>query len=777
MHKHGLIGMVIVSSALVAQGETKFARPQVQLAPQKRAEAVLPPAVPSLQGAVPMRLAAEKAPGIEGGSAPRAPGELVFDTVDGVQWVAADGYKASFSASGTNFVPFLGSAASRNWPLAMHLVAARIAGEELGVAAKAPHREDRTVRFDHGSTVESFELRDHTIEHSFRFDVLPKRGELVLEIGIATELSVTQRDGGFDFTGPDGSLHYGRAVAIDADGDRVDVESRCDGESIRLVVPASFVAKAHLPLLIDPVIGSIGIADTRSKEIRSTDLCWTEVDGTFVMCFESVFSTADSDVYARALDATMTPTGSLLSIDLTSNSWRKPRIASLTYEHRHLVVAEMSVSNAAPFSVAGRTIDTSSAPTTGSQFLVVHQGVPNSNDGQCMNPDVGGDPAAPTVYFNVVFEREFSPTDHDIQMVLLDRDGARVGSFVTLDSSTAFEHHPVISKCDGTAPTGEQAWAVVYRRDSLATSQGHLRASLIEWDGTIRTFNNAVTFPITGTTPRFDGGYDVSTPTVSEAGSRYLVAETRADGPSAALRIHATVFDRNANLVVPTTLIQANERVLTWDCSEPAVDSDGCRYVLAWRNQFSATTPQDDDVLVRTWAVIGSTLVAQDGAAPGFSSDAEYGPAVVARHSGDGPAVRYGVAWGRDLGASQWRIQTALYEGRGFGGVTWRNTGCGNVGMITLGSPALGEHLQLQLWGTGVFFGVLAGLQASVPFPDCACTLGVNGQAFSGSIFDFTVPCNPSLVGGVVSFQPFAVGGGTCFSAVGLGNTADVTIE
>ena len=111
MHKHGLIGMVIVSSALVAQGETKFARPQVQLAPQKRAEAVLPPAVPSLQGAVPMRLAAEKAPGIEGGSAPRAPGELVFDTVDGVQWVAADGYKASFSASGTNFVPFLGSAA------------------------------------------------------------------------------------------------------------------------------------------------------------------------------------------------------------------------------------------------------------------------------------------------------------------------------------------------------------------------------------------------------------------------------------------------------------------------------------------------------------------------------------------------------------------------------------------------------------------------------------------------------------------------------------------
>ncbi len=264
---------------------------------------------------------------------------------------------------------------------------------------------------------------------------------------------------------------------------------------------------------------------------------------------------------------------------------------------------------------------------------------------------------------------------------------------------------------------------------------------------------------------------------MSAAGSRYLVAETRADGPSAALRIHATVFDRDANIVVPTTMIQANESVLTWDCSEPAVDSDGCRYVLAWRNQFDANNPQDDDVLVRTWGVVGSGLVAQDGAAPGFSNDPEYGPAVVARHSGDGQSVRYGIAWARSMPASQWRIQTADYEGRGYGGVAWRSTGCGGVGLTTHGEPTLGANFDLLVSGNGAFVGVLAGLPASVPFPDCACTLGVSGNALLGGIFSFTIPCNAALVGGVVSFQAFVVGGGSCFSAVALGNTADVTIE
>jgi hypothetical protein len=77
---------------------------------------------------------------------------------DGSLWVRGSTYKAQVSSAGLTFLPFLGSQASRNWPLSLQLVAARVGERDLPLEPRARvARDGDTLALDHGSLRE--ELR------------------------------------------------------------------------------------------------------------------------------------------------------------------------------------------------------------------------------------------------------------------------------------------------------------------------------------------------------------------------------------------------------------------------------------------------------------------------------------------------------------------------------------------------------------------------------------------------------------------------------------------
>ncbi|MFO1052696.1 MAG: hypothetical protein U1F36_10825 [Planctomycetota bacterium] len=754
MQKQALLGMVIVSSVLVAQGETKFGRPQD---PATKTAALRPEEVSRLL--------------------PRD--RILFDQVDGSLWAAADRYKVGFSRRGASFVPSLGSEAVHDWPATFRLEGARIADTRLELADKDPQRVATTVRYDRGTLVENYDLSPEGMEQSFRFDSLPARGEMVLSLGVSTELEMRTDGAGIDFRGPDGGFRYGKAVAIDAKGDSVPVEERLSGSVIELVVPASFVEKAALPLVIDPMIGSMFVAHGDTKQIDSVDMGWSPIDGTCTICYERHYSQTDSDVYLLALNSSLTTVLSYAIVDASTTSWRNCRVASITASQCHLVVAEVSTANVSPFTImARRAVMTNGNLVLDAALQIAGPGVPANHAGDCLSPDVGGDPSNGTGSFTIVWERQYSVVDHDIEMRRVDGTGALMTSTsTTLDNSTSYESGPVISKWNGTVPGLPQKWAVVYLRRSLATGIGYLRASIIGKDGIPANFGPDTSIQITGTTPVTFGGYDVSSASDDTTGRRFLVAHTVL-GANNVRTIFGVVFDSTGAIQVGDQEILYNESLPLEDVRNPAVDCDGCRFAVEYTRVFNSAT-HDEDLLVKTFGVVGNSLIAQESEAVAISSDFEGSPAIIARKgNGAGNAtVDYAMAWNHEIDPSNWNLETQRYEGRGVGGFAIRAAGCSGVVLSYGGSPQLGRHVTFHVSSPNGILGLLAGLPMSIAFPDCSCLLAVNGQAYTGTDFDFLVPCNAALVGGTVSFQAFGVAAGSCLGSIGLTDAVDVTMQ
>lgn len=758
---------LILTAVLAAQSAPKLAEPEP--GPSPRA-----PVLPSARQ-LPAR---DKVMPVFGAVPPlRDDGFLAAHDDEGVT-VSSGSWKARFTVTGPTFVPYLGAQARMNHEAGFRLEAVRVADKPLELAKSFPScvNEGQTghVHYDRVAVVERYEFREAGIEQSFHFPELARRGELCIDIAVDTALAVRVIDGELELRGEAGSFRYGRAVAIDGDGDRIAVETRWQDGRIRLVVPGDFVAKADLPLVVDPMIGNAQSGYFDSHELRSVDIAWCESVQRWFVCNERVWSQTDSDVYVRVFDANLVPVGGTLVVDNSGTSWRNCAIAALDASSRCLVVAEVSAQNQSPFTIRGRMVLGGGTPGLEAPFDVAGANVPGSASGDRLVPDVGGDPSAAPAYFTVVCERVYSASDHDIELRQVNFDGTLRDAPVLLDASTSNEHSPRISKSCGM-PSGEaQSFAVVYRRGATGIGNGHLRAAIVDWDGALHQFGSPARphFAVTGTNLNSFDSFDVSSPTEDASERRFMLVEKRIDPATQQHAILATVFGSHSSMWVPATVVvDGGSRGLR----SPVVDSDGCRFALAYVLEYTAT---DDDVHVRTFAVDGSTLAQHDSdVVSNFTDHDELSPAIASRRSGGGERMRHGTAWLHDDGAST-VVRIQGYEARGSGGVGTRTTGCGNVTLSSSGTPALGVQLAFQVGGSGSLFGILYGAPASLPIPGCAgCTLGVDGLIHADADLSLTVPCTPSLYGGVMSFQGFSLGGGSCLGAIGLSNTIDVTVR
>jgi hypothetical protein len=505
---------------------------------------------------------------------------------DGAIWARGRDWKAKFDAHGATFIPFLGSDAPRNYPLRLELVHATRGGTPLAIANAEPSLDGDDLSIEHGALREVFHATPDALEQTFVVSSLTGEGDLVLEIATASELAASaDAAGGFRFANERGGVRYGRATAIDANGERLTLADELVNGSLVLRVPSSFLAHAALPLTIDPVMQTNSITNGAAIDLLP-DIAADGVNLDYMVVYEEIYSSNDADVYSVSTDGFGAPTpGTTAYIDFTSDSWAIPKIAFNALHQTFLTVAQVIPSGGSAPYIRGR------ARSATSTFTYAQQTLNGAEQGDKFYVDVGGDPelTGPT-YFFAAWTRNYAPNDWDIHARLIDFDGTPLGtSVIFLDDTTAFDWHPRVSKTDGRAPFFSQTWNVVWMREQHTQfgDYDEVWGSQVRWDGGI--VNS--TFDITS-------GFE----------SSYPVASSPLDAGSASARPYAVAWfsglqnDHDVTLArMQGTSVQTTENVnhidggdFTEDQTYPEVDTDGAHIVVAYLESYNHSTSDFD---------------------------------------------------------------------------------------------------------------------------------------------------------------------------------------
>lgn len=521
-------------------------------------------------------------------------GLLLFDEPgDGALWVlGGEAYKVRFGSDGPAYLPYFGALAPRNFPLELRLEEVRVGARRLDFEPEvAPARRAELVSYDRGSLVESYRLTSETMEQLFHFDHVPTGGDLTLRIAVTTELEGRATDEGLEFSSEHGLVRYSRAVAFDAAGARCTLETTFEDGAIRITVPAAFLARAVLPLTIDPILQTTFI-DTDPASVGSNlDVAYDSGTDRYCIVWQRAFSATDHDVFCQLFDANLIPVpASTASIDFTNDLWELPRIASNIVAHQFLVVCQTSANGTSPFTVRGRTRQ------AGSNSIGAPFEVSAGQMGDKLRPDVGGDPTSiPQTYYCVVWERRVSAQDHDIHYQLVDPNGSLFfpSAQVIDNSSGSLDRFVSISKSNGRAPLDSQRWNVAWQRN-FGPGDEDIYGAQIAWNGNLATS----TFPI-DTSALDDRAPQVSSPLSGGTGEReYLVVYERHQPTGS--RIQGRALRGNLPVTSSTNLSALQSDPAGADQFHPSVDSDGNVFVLLYA-EHAPGPPQPNAYRISTF--------------------------------------------------------------------------------------------------------------------------------------------------------------------------------
>jgi hypothetical protein len=682
--------------------------------------------------------------------------ELPFPMFDvdehGTHWVRGATYKASFGPFGSTYVPFLGSRAPRNFPVTMRIASITAGGVPIGFDADVPAtRDGATISFDHESVVEQYLIERNGMEQRFVFDTLPARGEIVVTLGVETELTGRTTADGLRFENERGHATYGKALAFDAGGRSCPVEERLENGRIELVVPAAFVATADLPLVIDPYQGTF-VVDTDNDDDSNPDVAFVTGAPAALVLRELAFSAVDHDVFAeKYIDQVYQ---GVATVDASIVDWRNTRVAGNELSGTFLCVAEAGTSPNR--IIRGRSVDASSL-ATGAQFTIS-----GAETGDKHGPDVGGDPVlAPPTYFCVVWQRDYSATDTDIHGRLVTSSGtATSGSVIFVDDSAGtLDSRPSISKTDGNAPFATQNWSVVWQHEASPTDDD-VNGARIRWDGSI----TSPTFNVAGTAA--NERFPTASEPLDDVGQpRQWLAVYTLD---ADLRFRAW-----SGTSVVDTLDLAAGTLQTF--SAPDVTTDGRLWQVAFTDRFNVFPNPDTDVRAATLSTAGGSLSFAEASTPiaASSSEVETRPRIASTLGAANPYRSY-VAYDRSSATTGLDVLVGVYDSPvnagGFAYCFGTNTACpcGNGGSGSGGCASSVNPNGAVLSSAGIWAvsGDAAYLTATgMPSTASALYFQGTGQSANGTPFGDGLRC---ATGAIIRLATkTSVGGSSHFPAVG----------
>jgi hypothetical protein len=594
---------------------------------------------------------------------------------DGRIWAHGANWKASFGPEGATYIPFFGSNAPTNYPIVFKIDGITSGGEPVGFDGQAAAAvSDRSISFPRGGLVETYDLSPRSVEQSFVFDSLPTAGDLVVRLGVASDLSVSSTADGMSFSNELGQVSYGRAVVRDAAGHASVLESSVDGTSVVTTVPASFLASARLPVTIDPVISTFAI-DTTSPNDFVPDTAYDVGHNRYLVVEEETFSSTDHDVYSLLLDSSGAQVNAGY-IDISGDYWAAPKVANNLIATQFLVVAEVSSNGgSSPWIIRGVLVGAGGFGMSG-QFTIS-----GGESGDKILPSVGGDPEpnAPT-YYCVAWTRVFSSSDEDILYQLVDSNGNLVlgGSGFIDNSGSTLDYSPSVSKSDGVDPFSTQEWNVVWTRQ-FSSVDHDIYAAQIHWDGSITT----PSFPLDTSTN--DDYFAVASSLHDGAsGARnWIVAYNEIVGSDWDVLAHAL----NGSSVFSSATLSGLESAGgsgTYFENQlyPQVDCDGSKFAVTYCESYMGTP--DYDMYIASFALVGTNFLLTEGHQNlDFSADFSYDSGLTSVHSGGGNPGRFMAVWDlyNSSGSSDvWGglYRAPLFQGFCFPGYDTMPCPCGN---------------------------------------------------------------------------------------------------
>jgi hypothetical protein len=651
---------LLCSIASAQATQVKTPRP---VPPGSDVKTVAPPVVkgPAVRGAT----RKPAAPAVQGARTKLPPGlsrppRVEPDTVqiaepgDGRLWAHGTGWKASFGPEGAVYIPFFGSCAATNHPMAFSLEGISVGGQPVGFDPNAAASfSGQRISYDRGGVVEVYDLSRRSVEQSLVFQSLPSGGDLSLRMRVSTDLAATSSSEGVRFSNELGTVVYGRATVRDAAGRSIGVDTLVDGAELVVGVPASFLDSAAFPVAIDPVISTFPV-DTTSPSDYLPDTAFDVGFHRYLVVEEETFSSSDHDVYATLLDAS----GGYVNagyIDQTSDYWSAPSVANNLIADQYLVVGTVSPSGGGGSIIRGVTVSAGGFGMS-SQFTIS-----GSESGSKFGGVVGGDPNpfGPT-YYCVVWMRVFSSSDEDIVYQLVDssRNLVLSGSQFIDNSGSTIDYAPSVSKCDGQDPFATQEWNVVWTRQ-YSTTDHDIYGAQVHWDGSITT----PSFPLDVSTLD-DYGAVASSPHDAAAGTRdWVVAYQEIVGSD----WDVLGYVMNGSSILGSANISGLESAAgsgTWleQQVNPKIDSDGSKFAITYSESYQGSG-FDYDMYIVSLSVVGTNFLLAEGHQNlDFTGDGQYDSGVTSTHSGGGNPGRFMATWDSFNGSNSGDVYGGLYE-------------------------------------------------------------------------------------------------------------------
>jgi len=491
-------------------------------------------------------------------------------------WARGASSKSEFRAERTTFVLFFGSRAPANHPISFQVERMSVGGNAIPFATEAPvARDGGRIAMPRGAFVEQYDLTPSAMEQRFVFDSLERGGDLEVRVGFHTDLAPSATADGIQFANELGSVHYSSAVAIDANGASVPAATTLDGESIVITVPASFLAHAALPLTIDPEITTFAI-DTTSASVSLPDVAYDSSTARFGVVYTETFSLFDTDPFACELgyDGSAVA-GTAQFLDMSGEYWSSMKIASNALAHQFLIVGSFGDVYNGWAGIVG--VELSAYDFVPSVPIDVSADY-NANYWQC---DVGGDPSmvSPTFYCVTMQRTDHATGERDIvaRLVKTDSTLVGVGPIAIETSANTYDQYPAISKCDGYAPDSSQSWTVVWQREYSPTDHDIYYAQL-SWDGVVAVPTVALdTSTNDDTMPRVSSPTDPN----GGGGRRNMIVYERRYGADDR-DIRGVLVTGNLVLDQADLNTMDAVNTLTKDQFQPSVDTDGEQFAVAY---------------------------------------------------------------------------------------------------------------------------------------------------------------------------------------------------
>ncbi len=678
---------------------------------------------------------------------------------DGRLWACGATWKASFGRDGFVYVPALGGA-PRNFPRHLRLAGVRVGGELLPFAANAvPERDGDRMTFDRGCVREVFDLRLREVEQTFVVDTrLP--GEVELELVVASELVEDAAAPGIQFGCAFGGVDYGDAFVVRG-GEKLAIESACEGNRIRLRVPAAL--RGDGPLVIDPILNTR--AASAGGLIWSNDVAWDETTQQFLVTWQIEWSASDHDVWTEMFDAQGNPIPfSGAAVDMTPAFWGHPRTANLNANDTFLVAAEVVDAQHNNRRMIYSRTRQASATTFGQPALLSNPTLPGDN----LGPEVGADPAASGAgprHWIVVWVNG-GGSDYNVHGRLVADTGQPLHPSVLIiaDQPNTMNTHAKVARSNGNGVYAQPKWVVVYTRSEQGSGWNVYRrdidpVGLMSIEQPIDTSSSNDMYP------------QVSSPVRDQNGGTHLLITYERQSPAAA---RAVVISQTpgGNSVGFSDLTASFGLGPYWVRAE----SDGARFVV--------TAGTLSTLHVRTFACsTNGGLGLHDGPWP-LSGPTESSPELTSRHDSGGPAGEYGVSYISTLNGSS-QPMLMRYAGQTPGTTTSvLATGCNGLTIAHSGTTAIGSAMHFTLSNFGADFpGFGFGGANANGIPICTtCSLGLRLDlpilTFVGSP-TLTIPIPPTigLVGETYAVQGLSIGSGTCLGLLNLSDTVRFTIR